>query len=124
MDKWEIAVRAFSRVKDVPTEVGSPLIVQFVEDGASYIGQITGSSPDLDDVGSKYLPSLTSFATAMILGYKEGVGISYNLGAMKIDKETELEGVSRQLEHELNMFNMGTSSIGRKRYFKTTEPTG
>lgn len=117
-----MAIRAFSRVKDVPTEMGSPLIVQYVEDGASLVGEITGSSPDLTNIASKFHPALTSFATALILGYKEGVGISYNLGTMRIDKSTELEGTSRQLQHEINLFNMGISALGKRIPVGTTEP--
>ena len=123
LDKWELAIRAFSRVKDVPTEMGSPLIVQYVEDGASYIGEMTGQSPDLTDTASKFHPALTSFATTMILGYKEGVGVSYNLGTMRIDKSTELEGASRQLEHEINMFNMGINALGKRISVGKTQPT-
>lgn len=123
MNKWEVAIRAFSRVKDVPSEVGSPLIVQYVEDGASFVSNITSLGIDLTDIASKFHPPLTSFAAAMILGYKEGVGISYNLGTMRIDKNTELEGVSRQLQHEINMFNMGVQNLGVRIHMKTTEPT-
>jgi len=122
MDKWEIAIRAFSRVKDVPTEIGSPLIVQYVEDGASLIGEITGQSPDLTDIASKFHPPLTSFAAAQILSYMEGVGISYNLGTMRIDKSTELEGTNLQLQHEVNMFNMGINALGKKVPIGKTEP--
>jgi len=122
MDKWELAIRAFSRVKDVPSEIGSPLIVQYVEDGATYLQEMTGQSVDLTDIASKFHPPLTSFAAAMILGYKENVGISYNLGAMKIDKRTELDGVSKQLEHEIRMFNMGIDTLGKKMYFNKTDP--
>lgn len=123
LDKWEIAIRAFSRVNDVPTEVGSPLIVQYVEDGAALIGEMTGQSPDLTDTASKFHPPLTAFATALICGYKEGVGISYNLGAMKIDKRTELDGATRQLEQQIMLFNMGISTLGKSIHFNKTEPT-
>jgi len=123
MDKWELAIRAFSRVKDVPTEIGSPLIVQYIEDGASLIGEITGQSPDLTDIASKFHPALTSFATALILGYKEGVGISYNLGTMRIDKSTEEQGISRQLQHEINLFNMAISALGKRIPMAKTTPT-
>ena len=122
MDKWEIAIRAFSRVKDVPTEVGSGLIVQYVEDGASFIAQATGQSATLTDIGSKFHPPLTAFAAAMICGYKEGVGVSYNLGTMRIDKRTELDGASRQLEQNISLFNMGLNALGRNMAFNKTDP--
>lgn len=117
-----MSIRAFSRVKDIPSEIGSPLIVQYVEDGASLVGEITGQSPDLTDTASKFHPALTSYATALILGYKEGVGISYNLGTMRIDKSTELEGVSRQLTQEINLFNMGISALGKRIPVGRTDP--
>ena len=122
MDKWSLAIRAFSRVKDVPSEMGSPLISQYVEDGASLLTQWTGTSVDLTDVASKFHVPLTSFATIMILGYKEGVGISYDLGTMKINKQTELTGVSKQLEHEVNMFNLGIQSLGKRVFADKTDP--
>lgn len=122
MDKYSLAIRAFSRVKDVPSEIGSPLIAQYVEDGASLLSQWTGASVDLTDIASKFHVPLTSFATIMILGYKEGVGISYNLGTMRIDKTTELTGVSKQLEHEVNMFNLGLRSLGGRVFADRTDP--
>lgn len=122
MDKWSLAIRAFSRVKDVPSEMGSALISQYVEDGASLISQWTGSDVDLTDIASKFHVPLTSFTTIQILGYKEGVGISYNLGTMRIDKTTELTGVSKQLEHEVNMFNLGIRSLGRRVFADRTDP--
>ena len=122
MDKWEISIRAFSRVKDVPTEIGSPLIVQWVEDGAAIVGELTGSNPDLTDTASKFMPALTSFATVVLLGYKEGVGISYNLGTMRVDKRTELDGASKQLESEINLFNMAISSLGKRSPVDITNP--
>jgi hypothetical protein len=122
LDSWEIAIRAFSRVKDVPTEVGSPLIVQYVEDGATFIEQATGQSVDLTAVASKFHAPLTAFAAGMICGYKEGVGVSYNLGTMRIDKSTELDGASRLMEQQLNLFNMGISALGKKMSFEKTEP--
>ena len=123
MDKWELSIRAFSRIKDVPSEIGSPLIVQYIEDAASFVEQATGQSVNLDDVGSKFHPPLTAFGAAMILGYKEGVGISYNLGTMRIDKRTELDGVSRQLDQQISLFNMGINALGRKMGFEKTDPS-
>ena len=122
LDKWELAIRAFSRVKDVPTEMGSPVISQYVEDGATLLEQITGLSPDLTDVASKFHLPLTAFAAAMICGYKEGVGISYNLGTMRIDKTTELDGASKQLEQNINLFNIGVQALGKTMSFNKTEP--
>jgi hypothetical protein len=123
LDKWEIAIRAFSRVKDIPSEVGSTLIVQYVEDGAAYVEQSTGQSVTLTDIASKFHSPLTAFTTAMICGYKEGVGVSYNLGTMKIDKGTELDGVSNQYEQSVKLFNMGIQALGRNMNFEKTEPS-
>jgi hypothetical protein len=122
--KWEIVSRVQNKIKDIPADIGSPEIVEFVEEAAYEVGNFTGSTPDLDDVGSKYILSLTNMAAAQTLGYMEGVGVSYNLGRMRIEKASELEGHSRQLEFLITQANNSLNNLGQDITFGVSDPKG
>jgi hypothetical protein len=122
--KWNIANRAGSLVKDLDSNLGSPILAQFVEDIAISTENYTGQGIDLTDIGSKYWPALTAGAAAYCLGYMNGVGVSYTAGRMNIDKTTELEGQQKALEFFVSQFNANIKSIGRRIEHTKTEPSG
>src|SRR3990167_5898103 len=95
--QWDIVTRIQNRIKDIPSALGSPQIAGFVEEAASEVGNFTGSTPTLSNIGSSHFSVLTNLGAAYTLAYMEGVGVSYNLGRMRIEKLTELEGHYRQL---------------------------
>lgn len=115
--KWEISDRVQNRIKDRPTELGSAIIVEYVEDAAQSIQSFTDQSIDLTDVGSKFHPALTDMAHLYALQYMSNVGVSYSLGRTKIDKKTEAEGLKNQMtvlesrvQRHLNMLGKRVNS--------------
>lgn len=95
--KWEITDRVTNRIKDISSDLGSAVLVEYVEDAAQTVQSETGQSVDLTDIGSKFHPVITDMSTLYALQYMSNVGVSYNLGRTKIDKKTEIEGLKRQM---------------------------
>jgi len=120
--QWDIVTRTQNRVKDYPSALVSGVVVNYVEDVAQFCEQITGQTIDLTNVGSKWVGPITNGAAAFMLGYMNGVGISYNAGRLSINKTTELQGQEAQQAFLLNMFNNEISAIGRKIEFDKAEP--
>ncbi len=121
-DKWDIVTRAQNRVKDYPSALGSEVVVNYVEDIAQYAEQATGQTIDLNNIGSKWHGVLTNGTAAMMLGYMNGVGVSYNAGRLSIDKTTELRGQEAQMAFLLSLFNGNLDMIGRRLEYTKTEP--
>jgi len=121
-DKWAIVNRVENRIKDLPSALGSEVLVEYVEDAAIHTEQYTGKSIDLTNIGSQFFPVLTNMAAAMIAGYELGVGVSYVAGRLNIDKRTELDGNQRKVEFFVNMANGALNSLGRKIEHDKTEP--
>ena len=121
--KWEIVSRAQNRVKDIPSALGSPQIVEFTEDVAHFAENITGQSIDLTDIGSQWHGVLTNGTCAQILGYMNGVGVSYTAGRLTINKQTELSGQEVQMKFLTDMVNADLAAIGRPIRHDKTNPT-
>lgn len=120
--KWNIVTRAQNRVKDYPSALGSAVVVDYVEDAAQECEQLTGQSIDLTDIGSKWHGPLTYRTAAEILGYMNGVGVSYSAGRLSIDKKTELMGQEIQQRMFINRFNASIDAIGRRIEYVRTDP--
>jgi len=121
-DKWNIVTRVGNRIKDLPSALGSEVLVEYVEDAALHVEQYTGQSISLTNIGSKFFPVLTNLSAAMVAGYELGVGVSYTAGRLSIDKRTELDGNQRKVEFFVSMANGNLNSLGRKLEHDTTEP--
>jgi len=121
--KWDIVTRAQDRVKDYPSTLGSAVVVNYVEDMAQYAQNATGQSIDLTNIGSAWHGVLTNGTAAMMLGYMNGVGVSYSAGRLNINKTTELRGQEIQMKFLLDMVNADLNAIGRRIEFDKTEPT-
>jgi len=121
--KWDIVTRAENRVKDIPSALGSPEIVNYTEDVARFAENVTGQSIDLTDIGSKWHGPLTNGTCATILGYMNGVGVSYTAGRLTINKQTELNGQEVQMKFLTDMVNADLNAIGRPIRHDKTNPT-
>lgn len=120
---WEVVSRVQNRVKDIPTEVGSAVIYQYVEDAVQDVQTIAGVTIDSTSVGSSYMPAVTNLAAAYVCGYMSNVGVSYSAGRMRIDKDTEREGVNQQLEYFMQMTNNSINMLaGGRVVADKTEP--
>lgn len=120
--KWDIVTRAQNRVKDYPSALGSAVVVNYVEDMANYMEQFTDQTINLNDVGSKWQGPLTNGTAAMMLGYMNGVGVSYNAGRLSIDKDTELKGQVAQMAFMIKQMDNELNMIGKKIEFDKSEP--
>jgi hypothetical protein len=121
---WEVASRVQNRVKDIPTEVGSAVIYQYVEDAVQDVQTIADVSIDSTSVGSTFVPAVTNLAAAYVCGYMSNVGVSYSAGRMSIDKATEREGINQQLEYFMQLANNSINMLGgAKIQAGKTEPT-
>jgi len=121
--KWEIVSRAENRVKDIPSALGSAQIVEYTEDVAHFAENITGQSIDLTDIGSQWHGVLTNGTAASILGYMNGVGVSYTAGRLTINKQTELRGQEVQMKFLTDMVNADLNAIGKPIRHDKTSPT-
>jgi hypothetical protein len=122
---WEVVSRVQNRVKDIPTEVGSAIIYQYAEDAAQDVQTITGTSiSSLTDIGSSVIPAITNLAAVYVLGYMSNVGVSYSAGRMSINKATEINGITQQLEYFMQLANNSIQMLGgAKIQAGKTEPT-
>lgn len=121
--QWDVVSRVQNRVKDIPTEVGSAVVVQYVQDAREDIQTITGRSIDLTNIGSNFVPALTNLAAVYVLGYMSNVGVSYSAGRMNINKDTEKAGINQQLEYFMTLANNSVNMLGRRIEQGKTEPT-
>lgn len=122
-DKWSIVSRIQNRVKDIPTALGSEVIVQYVEDASNDMTNITGQTLDLTDIGSKWHGVLTNLGACYVLGYMLGVGVSYTAGRLSVDKQTELDGNAKQIEFFVSQVNNSIKMLGDSSIrFTKTEP--
>jgi len=112
--KWEIANRVSNRIKDISTDLGSAVLVEYVEDSAQSIESFTGQSITLTDIGSKFHPVITDMSTLYALQYMSNVGVSYNLGRTKIDKKTEIGGLTQQMTVLESRVNRQLNMLGQK----------
>lgn len=121
---WEVVSRVQNRVKDIPTEVGSAVIYQYVEDAVQDVQTIARVTIDSTSVGSSYMPAVTNLAAAYVCGYMSNVGVSYNAGRMRIDKATEREGINQQLEYFMALANNSINMLAGGRVLAgKVEPT-
>lgn len=120
--KWNIVTRAQNRVKDYPSALGSAVVVDYVEDVAQMAQDATGKSIDLTDIGSQWHGVLTNGTAAHMIGYMNGVGVSYNAGRLTINKDTELKGQEAQMAFLISMFNANLDMIGRRIEYNKSEP--
>lgn len=112
--KWTLADRVANRIKDRPTNLGSAVISEYIEDAAQDVTSYTGLSIALTDIGSKFHPVLTDKATLYCLQYMSNVGVSYNLGRTKIDKKTEISGLDKQMTVLEARVQKQVDALGRK----------
>jgi len=112
--KWEITTRVSNRIKDLPTALGSAVLVEYVEDAAQSIQSVTGQAIDLTNIGSKFHPAITDISTLYALQYMSNVGVSYNLGRTKIDKKTEVQGLQSQMKLLESRINNQLNFLGKR----------
>jgi hypothetical protein len=111
-------------VKDIPTEVGSAVIYQYVEDAVQDVQTIADVTIDTTSVGSSFVPAVTNLASAYVCGYMSNVGVSYSAGRMSINKSTEATGINQQLDYFMQLANNSIQMLGgAKIQAGKTEPT-
>ena len=121
---WEVVSRVQNRVKDIPVEVGSAVIYQYVEDATQDVQTIAGVTINSSSIGSSFVPAVTNLASACVCGYMSNVGVSYSAGRMSINKATEANGINQQLEYFMQLANNAITMLGGARVQAgKTEPT-
>ncbi len=75
--KWDIVSRVENRVS---TDLGSAVIVDFVEDAVRTIENGTDESIGLTSIGSSYVPAITDLATAYVMANKMDADIDIGVG--------------------------------------------
>jgi len=122
--KSDIVDRVRKRVKDIPTAITDTDIENFVED-AKYDLIANGTiSIDLDDIEDKYVGLLTNATSIYVLCYMYNVGISYNLGRIRVDKRTEIEGIDKLINFLVNRVNSQLNNMGGWIKHNYTQPYG
>jgi len=120
-NKWTISDRVANRLQSLPLQggsaIGSAVIVNFVEDAAQDIQNLTGQSVDLTDIGSKFHGPLTNMGAAYVMAYDQSVGIQYNAGRYNVDKSADPR-IGFFLQQAMNSINY----LGKRIEFSKTDP--